>query len=70
MRKITAALLFLTAALLYAADRIGWHMTHIALSSMGYSADIGSIDSILTIILAVIFAALGIYMLVTSRKES
>lgn len=51
-------------------DRAQGHMTHIALSSMGYSADIGSIDSILTIILAVIFAALGIYMLVTSRKES
>lgn len=70
MRKITAAIFFLTAAILYAADRIGLHLTEVAIYSTGTFPDVGHVDNIVTIIFAGLFALLGIFMLVSGKKEA
>lgn len=70
MRKITAAIFFLTAAILYAVDRIGLHLTEMAIYSTGIFPDVGHVDNIVTIIFASLLAFLGIFMLVTSKKEA
>lgn len=69
MRKITAGIFFLIAALLYITDRICLRMTTIALANAGVFQDVGNIDSIITIILAVIFAFLGVYMLMKNKDK-
>ena len=44
--KIAASICWLTAALLFAVDQINLHLTYLSLATLGYSTDIGYIDSV------------------------
>lgn len=53
--KIAASICWLTAALLFAVDQINLHLTYLSLATLGYSTDIGYIDSVPMVVLAVVF---------------
>ena len=44
--KIAASICWLTAALLFAVDQINLHLAYLSLATLGYSTDIGYIDSV------------------------
>lgn len=70
MKKIFSSICFLAAAILYATDQINLHLSQIAISNMGVSVKTGYIDNIFTVILALIFTALGIYFLVKKDEST
>ncbi|KSV59485.1 hypothetical protein [Acetivibrio ethanolgignens] len=69
MKGVTAGIFFLIATLLYITDRICLRMSEITFTRFNMSYEAGHIDSIVTMILALIFAALGVYMLIKSKNE-
>lgn len=69
MKKISSLICLLIAAILYSTDRINVHLSHIAMTNVGVIGETIYINDIFTIILALIFACMGIYFLVKSRNE-
>ena len=65
--KIAASICWLTAALLFAVDQINLHLTYLSLATLGYSTDIGYIDSVPMVVLAVVFVLDGIGFLVSEK---
>lgn len=70
MKRISALICFLISVILYATDQINLHLSQVSISNMGMSVELGYIDNIFTIILSVIFAGVGIYLLIKSKNES
>lgn len=62
--KIAASICWLTAALLFAVDQINLHLSF---ATLGYSTDIGYIDSVPMVVLAVVFVLAGIGFLVSEK---
>lgn len=65
--KISASICWLTAALLFAVDQINLHLAYLSLATLGYSTDIGYIDSVPMVVLAVVFVLAGIGFLVSEK---
>lgn len=69
MKKIVGSIFLLIASILYATDRIGYYLLKVAMSNLGVSAETGYINDIVTIVLAIISAILGIYLLLKPEKK-
>jgi hypothetical protein len=63
MKKIIGAIFILIACILYSTDRITFYLSTIALSNLGVSTKQNFINDTFTIVLAVIFAIVGIVIL-------
>ena len=48
-------------------DQINLHLTYLSLATLGYSTDIGYIDSVPMVVLAVVFVLAGIGFLVSEK---
>ncbi|WP_313131309.1 hypothetical protein [Anaerocolumna sp.] len=69
MKKIVGSIFLLIASILYATDRIGYYLLNVAMSNLGVSTKTGYINDIVTIVLAIISAILGIYLLLKPEKK-
>ncbi len=65
--KIAASICWLAAALLFAVDQINLHTSYLTMAIKGTTVDIGYVDSVPMVVLAVIFVLAGIGFLVSEK---
>ena len=66
MNKIASSICFLGAAMLYAVDQMTLGLLYVSITNLGMTTNLGYINSIYTIILAVVLVLVGVYFLVKS----